>query len=48
MDFLFSRPKFTFIVVKKRINTRIFLHGRQIDNPPPGTVVDTHITKPEW
>ncbi|KAF4517180.1 Argonaute-3 [Ephemera danica] len=38
--------KFTFIVVSKRINTRIFTannHG----NAPPGTVVDDCITLPE-
>ena len=34
------QPKYCFIVVKKRINTRIFasLSG-QLENPPPGTVV---------
>ena len=43
------RPKFTVIVVKKRINARIFLDTRGgADNPPPGTVVDKEITKPEW
>ncbi|KAK7869731.1 hypothetical protein R5R35_011798 [Gryllus longicercus] len=33
-----------FIIVTKRINTRIFL---QDNNPPPGTVVDDCITMPE-
>uniref|UniRef100_A0A0A9YSH4 Protein piwi n=1 Tax=Lygus hesperus TaxID=30085 RepID=A0A0A9YSH4_LYGHE len=33
----------TFIVVSKRINTRIFY---QANNPPPGTVVDSTITLP--
>ncbi|XP_037931598.1 protein aubergine-like [Teleopsis dalmanni] len=37
-------PRFAFIVVSKRINTRYFLKGR---NPPPGTVVDDIITLPE-
>ena len=47
--FFFFSPKFTVIVVKKRINARIFhnLQG-ELKNPPPGTVVDTEITKPEW
>jgi len=43
------RPKFSVVVVKKRIITRIFSsHQGCVDNPPPGTVVDTVITKPEW
>ena len=46
---LVSRPKFSVVVVTKRIITRIFLNQRgQISNPPPGTVVDTEITKPQW
>lgn len=37
-----------FIVVAKRINTRLFLRtSREYDNPPPGTVVDDVITLPE-
>ncbi|KAJ9581672.1 hypothetical protein L9F63_023148 [Diploptera punctata] len=36
--------KMAFIVVTKRINTRLFCDGR---NPPPGTVVDDVITLPE-
>ncbi|KAF5291921.1 hypothetical protein FQA39_LY14153 [Lamprigera yunnana] len=36
--------KLCFIVVSKRINTRIF-HGNS--NPPPGTVIDDVITLPE-
>jgi hypothetical protein len=42
-------PKFSFIVVTKKINTRIFAqhsNGR-IDNPDAGTVVDDIITLPE-
>lgn len=41
-------PKFTFIVVTKRINTRIFSldNGRPV-NPGPGTVADDVITLPE-
>lgn len=42
-------PKFTVVVVKKRINTRIFHNVRgDLMNPPPGTVVDDVVTKPEW
>lgn len=36
--------KLAFIIVSKRINTRIFANK---DNPPPGTVVDDIITLPE-
>lgn len=36
--------KLAFIVVSKRINTRIFTNSQ---NPPPGTVVDDCITLPE-
>lgn len=36
--------KLAFIVVTKRINTRIFAGGR---NPVPGTVVDDVITLPQ-
>jgi aubergine-like protein len=36
--------KLAFIIVTKRINTRLFLKD---DNPPPGTVVDQCITMPE-
>lgn len=37
--------KLCFIIVSKRINTRIFTNQRR--NPPPGTVVDDVITLPE-
>ncbi|XP_021919553.1 piwi-like protein Siwi isoform X2 [Zootermopsis nevadensis] len=36
--------KLGFIIVTKRINTRLFYNG---NNPPPGTVVDDVITLPE-
>ncbi|XP_064106512.1 piwi-like protein Siwi [Macrobrachium nipponense] len=41
-------PKFAFIIVSKRITTRIMsdMRGRP-DNPSPGTVVDDVITLPE-
>ncbi|KAG7189003.1 hypothetical protein KM043_008597 [Ampulex compressa] len=39
-------PGLTIIVVQKRINTRIFLKmASTLENPPPGTIVDTCITK---
>ncbi len=38
-------PMFTFIVVTKKINTRIVAQARDgYDNPPPGTIVDSAIT----
>ncbi|XP_069353590.1 piwi-like protein 3 [Eulemur rufifrons] len=39
----------TFIVVKKRINTRFFaISGRSLQNPNPGTVIDVELTRKEW
>lgn len=42
-------PKFSFIVVTKKINTRIFaqLGNGRIGNPEAGTIVDDVITLPE-
>ncbi len=40
-------PKFTFIVVTEKIDTRIFTVAGKSDNPSPGTVVDDVITLPE-
>ncbi|XP_044296633.1 piwi-like protein 1 [Varanus komodoensis] len=42
-------PKLTVIVVKKRVNNRFFaqIDGR-LQNPPPGTVIDVEVTRPEW
>ena len=46
---LFTVPGFAIVVVKKRINTRLFGIGReQFINPLPGTIADTEVTKPEW
>ncbi|KAI5642706.1 piwi domain-containing protein [Phthorimaea operculella] len=40
--------KMAFIIVSKRINTRIFVdRGRSGDNPRPGTVIDDVVTLPE-
>ncbi|NXW57063.1 PIWL1 protein, partial [Eurystomus gularis] len=42
-------PRLTVIVVKKRVNTRFFAQwGSALRNPPPGTVVDVEVTRPEW
>lgn len=42
-------PKLSVVVVKKRISSRFFaqINGK-VSNPPPGTVVDTAVTRPEW
>ncbi|CAK1545910.1 unnamed protein product [Leptosia nina] len=40
--------KFAFIIVSKRINTRVFVNrGRSGDNPRPGTIIDDVVTLPE-
>ncbi|XP_046962281.1 piwi-like protein Siwi [Vanessa cardui] len=40
--------KMAFIVVSKRINTRVFIDcGRTGENPRPGTVIDDVVTLPE-
>lgn len=42
-------PKLAFVMVTKRINTRLFeKHGQNLRNPLPGTIADTEITRPEW
>nr|DBA23135.1 TPA: hypothetical protein GDO54_014081 [Pyxicephalus adspersus] len=42
-------PKLSVIVLKKRINTRFFANlGGKLQNPPPGTIIDTQVTRPEW
>uniref|UniRef100_A0A668A7J4 Piwi-like RNA-mediated gene silencing 1 n=1 Tax=Myripristis murdjan TaxID=586833 RepID=A0A668A7J4_9TELE len=42
-------PKLSVVVVKKRISTRFFAHmNGRLSNPPPGTVIDTEVTRPEW
>ncbi|XP_071783920.1 piwi-like protein 1 isoform X6 [Centroberyx gerrardi] len=42
-------PKLTVVVVKKRISSRFFAHiNGKVSNPPPGTIVDTEVTRPEW
>ncbi|XP_076749124.1 argonaute 3 [Xylocopa sonorina] len=41
------QPTLTVIIVQKRINTRLFERTHTgLNNPPPGTVVDSYITKP--
>jgi aubergine-like protein len=46
LNMMYSGQPFrmAFIVVTKRINTRLFLND---GNPPPGTVADDCITLPE-
>jgi len=40
--------KFTYIIVSKRINTRLFrINGGKPTNPPSGTVADDKVTLPE-
>ena len=47
---LLDSPKFTFIVVKKRISSRFVTvnNGHDRQNPRPGTVVDTKVTRRNW
>lgn len=42
-------PKFAYIVVSKRINTRIFnkTGNKRYENPVSGTVIDDDVTLPE-
>ncbi|XP_039213295.1 piwi-like protein 1 isoform X1 [Crotalus tigris] len=43
------RPKLTVIVVKKRVNSRFFAEiDGKLQNPPPGTIIDLEVTRPEW
>ena len=42
-------PKWACIIVKKQINQRFIVKdGAQSSNPPPGTIIDCDVTKPEW
>uniref|UniRef100_A0A8C8HBT4 Piwi-like protein 1 n=1 Tax=Oncorhynchus tshawytscha TaxID=74940 RepID=A0A8C8HBT4_ONCTS len=42
-------PKLTLVVVKKRISSRFFARiDGKLTNPPPGTCIDTEVTRPEW
>ena len=43
------KPKFTFVVVSKKVNTSLFdvTNARTPANPPPGTVCDDVVTLPE-
>lgn len=44
-----ASPKFSSIIVTRRVNTRYFEKSgdKVFKNPPPGTVVDNGVTKPE-
>ncbi|KAK8766380.1 hypothetical protein V5799_006841 [Amblyomma americanum] len=40
--------KLAFVVVTRHISTRSYLSNREnVTNPPPGTVVDSEVTRPE-
>jgi len=42
-------PGLGFVVVQKRINTRIFLMaGKEPENPAPGTILDHTVTRRDW
>jgi aubergine-like protein len=43
------KPRLCFIVVKKRIHTRMFAKTPQsLENPPPGTIVDSGCVHKDW
>ncbi|XP_049876482.1 piwi-like protein Ago3 [Pectinophora gossypiella] len=43
------KPTLTYVVVQKRINTRIFMKvGGGYENPHPGTVLDHGVTRRDW
>ncbi|ODM89286.1 Protein piwi [Orchesella cincta] len=42
-----SPPLLTFIVLSKRVNTRLMMMKMNLQNPPPGTIVDEVVTLPE-
>ncbi|KPI92848.1 Protein piwi [Papilio xuthus] len=42
-----AEVKMAFIIVSKRINTRIFLKNGRGENPKPGTIIDDVVTLPE-
>ncbi|XP_067125118.1 piwi-like protein 1 [Centruroides vittatus] len=44
----YSDPvRFAFVIVNKRISTRFFkTHNNGFANPPPGTIVDSEVTRP--
>lgn len=43
-------PRFAFIVVKKRINSRFYTKHQDgsVSNPLPGTIIDTEATHQDW
>ncbi|KAL6456425.1 hypothetical protein MHYP_G00349690 [Metynnis hypsauchen] len=42
-------PKLTVVVVKKRSASRFFARiDGKLSNPPPGTVIDTEVTRPKY
>lgn len=49
-DYKLNNTKLTFVVVQKRINTKVFLKkgGSELENPPPGTIIDNSVTRRNW
>eukprot|EP00069_Balaena_mysticetus_P002147 bmy_15507T0 len=44
-----TSPKLSVIVVRKKCMPRFLTEtGRTLQNPPPGTIVDSGATRPEW
>ncbi|CAF0863904.1 unnamed protein product, partial [Didymodactylos carnosus] len=42
-------PKLAVVIIKKRGNARFFArNGRNIINPPPGTIIDHTVTNSDW
>ena len=44
-------PSLVYVVVQKRINTRIYKYTvgtNNYENPPPGTIVDSTITRYQY
>lgn len=42
-------PQFVYIVVQKRISTRILMRGQSgVENPPPGTILDHTVTRHQF
>ncbi|KAK8398346.1 hypothetical protein O3P69_003910 [Scylla paramamosain] len=50
MHFDSYEPKLSFVVVQKKLNTRLFtvMASRGLNNPPPGSIVDHTITHHHW
>lgn len=42
------KPKFSVVVVQKRVNARVMRVQQKLENPSPGTILDNVITKRGW